>query len=149
MYKLDDTSIPNVNHNTDFGVVMDNQLTFKLHINGITVRAKQHTALILRCFYTRDPTLLIKACTVYVRSLLEYCCYVWSPHLMCLINGIEGVQINFIKKLKGIGNLSYDESLKILNIDRLEIRRIKFDLVLYYKIINNLVDMDTYDFFKV
>ena len=46
------------------------------------------------------------------------------------------------------GNLSYDEKLKILNIDRLEIWRIKFDLVLYYKIVNNLVDMDTYDFFE-
>ena len=67
---------------------------------------------------------------------------------MCLINCIEGVQRNFNKKLKGIVNLSYDESLKILNIDRLEIRRIRFDYVLYYKIINNLVDMDTCDFFN-
>ena len=66
---------------------------------------------------------------------------------MCLINCIEGVQRNFTKKLKGIGNLSYDERLKILNIDRLEIRRIKFDLVLFYKIINKLVGMDTYEFF--
>ena len=65
---------------------------------------------------------------------------------MCLINCIKSVQRNFTKKLKQIGNLSYDESLKIINTDRLEIRRIKFDLVLYYKIINNLVDMDTCDF---
>ena len=35
-----------------------------------------------------------------------------------------------------MGNLSYDERLTILNIDRLEIWRIKF------------VDMDTYDFFE-
>ena len=45
-------------------------------------------------------------------------------------------------------NISYDERLKILNIDRLEIWRIKFDLVLFYKIVNNLVDMDTNDFFE-
>ena len=45
-----------------------------------------------------------------------------------------------------MGNFFYDERLKILNIDRIEIRRIKFDLVLFCKIINNLVDMDTYDF---
>ena len=131
MYKLGGTPLPNVNHNTDLGVVMDNQLTFKLHINGIVVRAKQCDALILRCFYTRDPKLLIKAFTVYVRPLLEYCCSVWSPHLMCLINCIEDVQRNFTNKLKGMGNLSYDERLKILNIDRLDIRRIKFDLLLF------------------
>ena len=52
------------------------------------------------------------------------------------------------KNLRKWGNFSYDERLKILNIDRLEIRRIKIDLVLFYKIINNLVDMDTYDFFE-
>ena len=97
VYKLGGTPLPNVNHNTDLGVVMDNQLTFKLHINGIVVRAKQRAALILRCFYTRDPKLLIKAFTVDVRPLLEYCCSVWSPHLMCLINCIEGVQRNFTK----------------------------------------------------
>ena len=76
VYKLGGTSLPNVNHNTDLGVVMDNQLTFKLHTNGIIVRAKQRAALILRCFYTIDPKLLIKAFTVYIRPLLEYCCSV-------------------------------------------------------------------------
>ena len=82
VYKLGGTPLPNVNHNTDLGVVMDNQLTFKLHINGIVVRAKQRVALILRYFYTRDPKLIIKSFTVYVRPLLEYCCSVWPPHLM-------------------------------------------------------------------
>ena len=48
MYKLGGTPLPNVNDNTDLCVVMDNQLTFKLHINGIVVRAKQRAALILR-----------------------------------------------------------------------------------------------------
>ena len=56
VYKLGGTPLPNVNHNTDLDVVMDNQLTFKLHINGIIVRAKQRAALILRCFYIRDQT---------------------------------------------------------------------------------------------
>ena len=40
VYKLGGTPLPNVNDNTDLGVVMDSQLTFKLHINGIAVRAK-------------------------------------------------------------------------------------------------------------
>ena len=64
MYKLGGTPLPNINLNTDLGVVMDNQLTFKLHINSIVVRSKQRTASILRCFYTREPKLLIKAFTV-------------------------------------------------------------------------------------
>ena len=47
VYRLGGTPFPNVNLNTDLGVVMDNQLTFKLRINGIVVRAKQRAALIL------------------------------------------------------------------------------------------------------
>ena len=66
VYKLGGTPPPNVNHNTDLGVVMDNQLLFKLHINGIVVHGKQGAALILRCFYTIDPALLVKPFTVYV-----------------------------------------------------------------------------------
>ena len=76
VYKLGGTSLLNVNHNIDLCVIMDNQLTFKLHINGIIVSAKQRAALIVRFFYTRDPKRLIKAFTVYVRPLLRYCCSV-------------------------------------------------------------------------
>ena len=50
MYKLGGTPLPNVNHNTDLVVVMDNQLTFKLHINSIVVRAKQRAALLYGVF---------------------------------------------------------------------------------------------------
>ena len=50
VYKLGGTPLPNVNHNTDLGAVMDNQLTFKLHTSGIVVHAKQRATLILRCF---------------------------------------------------------------------------------------------------
>ena len=46
VYKLGGIPLPNVNHNTDLGVVMDNQLTFKLHKKGIVVCAKQRAALI-------------------------------------------------------------------------------------------------------
>ena len=34
VYMLGGTPLPNVNHNTHLGVVMDNQLTFKLHITA-------------------------------------------------------------------------------------------------------------------
>ena len=45
VYNLDGTPLPNVNPIADLGVVMDNQLTFKLHINGIVVCAKQRALL--------------------------------------------------------------------------------------------------------
>ena len=41
----------------------------------------------------------------------------------------------------------YTERLSLKNLDSLESRRIKFDLLMYYKIINNLVDTDSSKFF--
>ena len=40
VYKLGGTRLPNVSHSTGLGIVMVNQLTFNLQINGIIIRAK-------------------------------------------------------------------------------------------------------------
>ena len=141
--------LPKVDNVRDLGVVIDNQLTFKLHINEICLKAKQRSALILRSLYTRNKLILIKAFTVYVRPLLEYCCNVWSPHLLGMIDCIENVQRSFTKKLQGLGCLSYNERLNVLNIDSLECRRLKTDLTMYYQIFHNCVDMDADNFFTL
>ena len=38
-------------------------------------------------------------------------------------------------------NLSYNERLRLLNLNTLEERRIKFDIIFLFKIINDLVDI--------
>jgi len=44
--------------------------------------------LICKCFVSRDRDLLVKAYTIYVRALLEYCTVVWSPQHTGLVNRI-------------------------------------------------------------
>jgi len=46
-------------------------------------------------------------------------------------------------------NLSYWQKLSILQLDSLHLRRIKADLLLCYKMINNLVDVDVATFFAL
>jgi len=66
-----------------------------------------------------------------------------------LINQIESVQRWFTKRIKSVSNLSYDErSLKLEN-DRLELRRLRADLLMYYKIISHFVDIPQDDFFTI
>ena len=67
----------------------------------------------------------------------------WFPYLAGLIDSIEGVQISFIKKLKGIGQLSYTDRLKTQKIERLEFRRMEADLILYFKNFHDLIDIDS------
>jgi len=106
------------------------------------MRAKQRSSLIYRCFRSRDPVLLFRAFTTYVRPLLEYCTIIWSPCYLKYVNLIERVQRNFTKRLCGYFDLHYSERLKLLKCDTLELRRLKFDLIMMYKIVYGFVDVD-------
>ena len=87
-YNIDTVQLPNACEVKDLGVTVDSMLTFKSHINNIVTKAHQRASLIIRCFQSREPELLFKAFTVYVRPLLEYCSVIWSPHYVCDINDI-------------------------------------------------------------
>ena len=45
----------------DFGVTIDEHLRFKIHINTIIQKANQRSALIKRCFLSRNATNLLRA----------------------------------------------------------------------------------------
>ena len=136
-----------VKNMSDLGITIDNNFDFKLHVNKICVQAKQRASLIPRCFYTRDKYFLFKAFTTYVRPLVEYCCSVSSPYQCTLIDKLESNQCNFTKKLFGLEHLTYIDRLRVINTDTLEIRRLKVDLLFYYKIFHKLVDLKEVDFF--
>ena len=91
--------------------------------------------------------MLFRAFTVYVRPLLEYCSPVWAPVYKSDIELIERVQRRFTKRLVGLRNLSYLERLSSLNVETLELRRLKQDLVLIHKILHNLVSIDLDEYF--
>jgi hypothetical protein len=58
------------------------------------------------------------------------------------IRKVESVQRRFTKRLYGMKYLSYSERLAKLNLETLELRRVKFDLVYLFKIIHGLVGTD-------
>ena len=116
----------------DLGILIDDQLSFSPHIDTVCTKAKQRATLILNCFYSRNKCLLIRAFIAYVRQLLEYCCSVWSPSKLGLIDKLENIQRRFTKRLHGVQHLSYSERLQLLKIDSLECRRIKADLIMFF-----------------
>ena len=54
---------------------------------------------------------------------------------------MKKIQRSFIKRLPTLSHLSYLDRLKSLNLELLEIRRLRFELIFYYKIINNLTPL--------
>ena len=60
------------------------------------------------------------------------------------------LEARFTKRLRGYPrDLPYVERLKRLNLEMLETRRIKSDLVMCYKIIFDIVHLNKHDFFSI
>ena len=70
----------------------------------------------------------------------------WSPYKLADIKKLESIQRKFTKRLSGLHELSYQDRLSELGAESLQIRRIKFDLTMYFKIMHNLVDLDPNQF---
>ena len=119
----------------DLGVLIDDQLTFSAHINSIVHKASCRAGLIFTCFTSRNLNSLVRAFITYVRPILEYCSPIWTPSTVKDITSIESVQRRFTKKLPDLFYCSYDARLQKLGLERLEIRRIRADLIICYKIV--------------
>jgi len=131
----------------DLGVIFDPDLKFKSQINIICGKAKQKLYVMRKKILSSEPNLLIMVYKMYVLPILMYCSPIWSPCTHDDILKLEKIQKKFTKSLSGYGDLSYDDRLKKANLKSLELSRIFADLILCYKILHDLVDIDKSCFF--
>ena len=80
---------------------------------------------------------------------MEYNSNIWNPTQVHLIDLIESVQRGFTKRVKALAQLPYLERLTIFDLEPLELRRLRYDLIQYYKILNNLTPLNPADYFKL
>jgi hypothetical protein len=147
-YEVNGVSLPNVKIITDLGITVDSNLRFAKHYRVTANKAHHRASLILRSFISREPSVLFKAFTVYVLPLLEYCSPVCTPVYKGDIDLIERVQRRFTQRLRGLEDLTYaDRLLALGQAETLEIRRLKVDLIMIFKIIHNIVALDFAQFF--
>lgn len=139
MYKLGNRVINPCDSVSDLGITVHSSLKFSSHCASIAAKANVRAKLILKCFLSRNQCNFIRAFKAYVRPLLEYASVVWNPWLLQDINVIENVQRRFTRKVCIICHLpvmSYDERLTLFNLERLELRRLRTDLVELFKIVH-------------
>jgi hypothetical protein len=148
-YFLNDLVISRQNSYVDLGITINSNLSFEQHINNIVSKAQQRTCCLLRGFLTRNSKTMRLAFITYIRPLLEYNSIVWNPDFICLIDLIEKVQRNFTKRIPSIASLSYPERLAILDLELLELRRLRFDLIYYFKILNHLTPFNPSEVFTI
>ena len=81
-------------------------------------KINQRSALIKRCFLSRNATTLLRAHKTYVRLTLEYASTTWSPSYIAQIIQIESVQRHFTKIINGHRHLSYERPTQIIKITK-------------------------------
>jgi len=72
---------------------------------------------------------------------------VWSPGLIQVILRMEYVQRKFTERIPGMSGLTYHSRLKRLNFETLELRRLRIDMLLVYRILFSFVRVNSNTFF--
>ncbi|MCP4652424.1 MAG: hypothetical protein GY858_03440, partial [Candidatus Omnitrophica bacterium] len=129
----------------DLAIQMSPSIKFSEHISLIAAKAMQRTSLLFRAFSTTKVQPYIRGFKPYVHPILKYCSPVWNPHLTGDISRLERVQRYFTRRLlirSGQAPLSYQDHLLLFELESLQLRRLKMDLIYYYKILNEQISLD-------
>ena len=106
------------------GVHLSCDLSWSLHIQTITSRARKVVGLLYRKFYNfSPPAVLLCLYLSLVRPLLEYASVVWSPYLKKDILQLENVQKFGLHMANKLWAYPYDYVLCRSQLHSLEIRR--------------------------
>ena len=136
----------------DLGIIISDNLKWNKHIDYLYRNASVSSYQISKFSKTKNIWTLIKLFKTYVRPKLEFNTPIWSPYLSKDIEKIEKIQKTFTRYIFKKLNLpysSYSDRLRQINLKSLEYRRLFFDLVFLYKIINGLAGINFHDYFVI
>ena len=117
-----------------------------------TIQHKKQTvllSLISKAFHYRDKVTFINLYKLYVRPRLEFSVPAWCPWSVGDKETIEKVQKRAVSMISGLIGSSYSKKLIELNLQSLESRRLRYDLIETYKIIHGVNYVDKCTWFSI
>ena len=151
-YSINGFTIPQISSVRDLGITLSSDFKWHNYVSKIFGKSINLAYLIVKTFNSNDPYFFINLFKLYIRPNLEYNVSAWMPYHIGDIRKIESVQATFTRLVCRKLNIkynNYEHRLSILNLDTLEIRRIKYDLILIFKILHNLLDLQFDNFFTI
>jgi hypothetical protein len=126
------------------GVNVDSKLSWKEHIKDVTSKSSKTLGMVKRTLSGSSTAVRETAYTMLVRPKLEYGATVWSPHNKNLIHQLERVQNGAARFVANDHRRtsSVTDMKNRLNWQTLERRRLNAQLIMFYKIIHNLVKIE-------
>ena len=134
-FKMNNVALYETVVERDLGILVDNKLNWSNQINHAKSKAYAALGNLKRSFVNWTPYTFKILFSTFVRPHLEYCASVWSPQSSGEISGLELVQKRATKGVPALRSLHYQERLIKLNLTSLEQRRIRGDLIQFFKII--------------
>ena len=144
-YKLNNTRIEYVLSHTDLGVTINTKLKWGAHCDILVSRANSKLGLLRRtCHFTTNKRQKRSFYLAVIRSIFEHCSVIWAPQYSTYVQKFSVIQKRAIKWINGEQYVSYTDEVfaakqKELNILPIKLKFIYTDLVLFYKIVNELV----------
>ena len=140
-YQLHVHTLKKVDSAKYLGITIQNNLKWDKHINTITAKANQSLGFIKRNLKVHSPAIKEHAFKALILSKLEYCNTIWDPHTQQQTLQIEKIQR---RAARYVSNRYHNTSsvtyiMSDLNWAPLEVRRIRYSLIFFYKVIHHLV----------
>jgi len=80
--------------------------------------------------------------------MVEFSVEAWNPYKVEDINTLEKVQRRALRMVTDQGNATYDSKLKKIGMTTLQERRQRGDMILVFKLMNDMTGLDKNDFFN-
>lgn len=147
LYTINDVPLCRVTVIRDLGVIFDSKLLFDEHIDSIINSSSKMLGYIIRqCKYFSQNKSILSVYNAFVLSKVSFASVIWNPQYSTYINRIESTQNKFIKFLcyknnYRINNGDYTEARTYFKLLTLENRRIVTEIILLYKILNNILQV--------
>ena len=142
------STIKDIREQLDLSVQMDESLRFEKQISNVVQKANGVLASIRRTFKYINKDSFPVLYKSLVRPHLEYCKSIWSPYMVKDIKLIESVQRRATKIVPTLSLSPYEERLKLLDLPTLKYRR-RGDMIIVYKMLNDLIDLDRESIFRM
>jgi hypothetical protein len=136
--------LENTENERDLGILMQNNLKWDSQINNVVTKANVVLGKLKNAFKNWDTKTFKILYNTYVRPILEYGSSAWCPYRKQDIKKIEKVQRRATKLVPCLHNKKYEERLRILGLETLEKRRLRGDLIQYYKFDKNFNQVEWY-----
>ena len=139
-YFIGNTTLEEVEHIRDLGVILDSKLTFSSHIENTVKKSNRALGVLIRSFQRANPRGYMKTTPVlisyfaYVRSNMEYCSVIWGGAARTHTDRLQRIEHKFLMWLNAhcrsqSPSMAYDDLLSHFKLVSVSARRMHHDLM--------------------